>query len=130
MKKEVQIDTLPIKATLKKPSIVRINTFRKRIDDFNNGIELFKKMKSGKIKLEEAKKLQILFKSNLNKTSRARYKSQEQKGVLENIKLLYESREAVINYLMIIIQLYLRLSTKKFMKKEFQVCQHACFEVA
>ena len=40
--------------------------------------------------------MQNLFKSNLNKISRGRYKSKEQKSVLENIKLLYESREAVI----------------------------------
>ena len=48
------------------------------------------------MKLEEAKKLQNVFESNLNKISRGRYKSEEQKSVLENIILLYESREAVI----------------------------------
>ena len=32
------------------------NTSRKEFDDFNNGIELFKKIKSGEIKLEKAKK--------------------------------------------------------------------------
>ena len=42
------------------------NTVRRRFDDFNNGIELFEKVKSGKIKLKEAKKLQNVFKSNLN----------------------------------------------------------------
>ena len=35
-------------------------------------------------------------KSNLNEKSRGRYKSKEQKCTLENIKLLYESRQAVI----------------------------------
>ena len=48
------------------------------------------------MKLEEAKKLQDVFKSNLNEKSRERYKSEEEKCALENIKLLYESREAVI----------------------------------
>ena len=33
------------------------NTFRKRFNDFNNNIELFKKIKSGEMKLEEAKNL-------------------------------------------------------------------------
>ena len=47
------------------------------------------------MKLEEAKKLQNVFKSNLNEISSGRYKSEEQKSALENIKLLYESREAV-----------------------------------
>ena len=32
------------------------NTARKRFDDFHNGIELFKKRKSGDMKLEKAKK--------------------------------------------------------------------------
>ena len=47
------------------------------------------------MKLEEAKKLQNVFKSNLKEISSGRYKSEEQKSALENIKLLYESREAV-----------------------------------
>ena len=37
-----------------------------------------------------------MFKSNLKEISKGRYKSEEQKSVLENIKLLYKSREAVI----------------------------------
>ena len=48
------------------------------------------------MKLEEAKKLQNVFKSNLNEISRRRNKSEEQKIAFENIKLLCESREAVI----------------------------------
>ena len=43
-----------------------------------------------------AKKLQNVFKTNLNEISRGRYKSEEQKSALENIKLFYEPREAVI----------------------------------
>ena len=49
------------------------------------------------MKLEEAKKLQNVFKSNLNEISRERYISEEQKMTLENTKLLYESQEAVAN---------------------------------
>ena len=41
------------------------------------------------MKLEEAKKMQNVFKSNLNKISRGGYKSQEQKSAFQNIKLLY-----------------------------------------
>ena len=51
---------------------------------------------SGEIKLEEAKKMLGVFKSNLNEISRARNKSEEQKSAIENIKLLYEAREAFI----------------------------------
>ena len=36
-----------------------------------------------------------MFKSNLNEISRGRYKSEEEKCALENIKLLYESQVAV-----------------------------------
>ena len=36
-----------------------------------------------------------MFQSNLNKISRVRYESDEQKSALENIKLLFQSREAV-----------------------------------
>ena len=48
------------------------------------------------MKLQEAKNLQNVFKSNLNKISRGIHKSKDQKSALENIKLLYESRESVI----------------------------------
>ena len=48
------------------------------------------------MKVKEAKKLQNVFKSNLNELSRGRNKSEEQKLALKNIILLYKSREAVI----------------------------------
>ena len=57
---------------------------------------LEKKKQFSQINLEEAKKLQNVFKSNLNATSRLRNKSEKQKMTVENIKLLFESREAVI----------------------------------
>ena len=71
--------------------------YLKRFDDFNNGIEVFRKMQSGKMKLEEVKNLQNVFNSNLNEISRERYKSEEQKLTLANIKLLNESQEFFIN---------------------------------
>ena len=43
------------------------------------------------MKLEEAKKLQNVFKSNQNEISRGRNKSEKQKMALENIKLFYKS---------------------------------------
>ena len=51
---------------------LKSNTSRKRFDDFNNVIELVKAIKSGEKKLEEAKELQNLFKSNRKKISRKR----------------------------------------------------------
>ena len=65
-------------------------------DDFNNFIKLFGKIRSGEMKLEEAKKLQNMFKTNMNEISKGRYKSEEQESALKYIKLFYESREAAI----------------------------------
>ena len=48
------------------------------------------------MKLEEVKKLQYVFKSNINKISKKRKKSDEKKLTLENIQFLYKSGQAVI----------------------------------
>ena len=48
------------------------------------------------MKLKEAKKLVNVFTSNLKEMSRKKYKSKDQNIALENIKLLYQSREAAI----------------------------------
>ena len=56
----------------------------------------FKKIQSGEMKLEEAKKMQNVFKSNLKEMLRGRYKTEEQKMTSENYKLLYKSRDVVI----------------------------------
>ena len=45
----------------------------------------FKKIKSGETKQEEAKQLQNAFKSNLNKISSGRYKSEEQESALKKL---------------------------------------------
>ena len=56
------------------------NTATKRFNDFTNGIELSKRIESGEMKLEEAKILQNVFRSNLNKMSREIYKSEDQES--------------------------------------------------
>ena len=48
------------------------------------------------MKLEEPKKLQNVFKSNLNKVSKRRYESEEKSIASKCIKFLYESREPII----------------------------------
>ena len=50
------------------------------------------------MKLEEAKKLQNGFKSNLNEISKGRSKSEEQESAVKNIKLPYDSQETVIKW--------------------------------
>ena len=70
------------------------------------------------MKLEEEKELQNIFKSNLNKISKGRFKSKEQKSALENIKLLTNHDKLLLNYLMIILQLHLKLNTKQSKEKD------------
>ena len=67
------------------------NTVRKNFNDFDNGRELFRKIKPGEMKLKDAKELQNIFKINLNEISKRGLKSKDQKSALENIKLHYES---------------------------------------
>ena len=59
-------------------------------------MKLFEKIKSRDMKLDEAKKYQRMFKSNLSKIVRGRYKSKEQESALQNIKIFCESQESVI----------------------------------
>ena len=59
-------------------------------------MNLFEKIKSGDMKLEEAKKYQKVFKSNLQEIVRGRYKSKEQESELQNTKMLYEEQESVV----------------------------------
>ena len=49
-----------------------------------NGIELFRKLQSGEMKLEAAKELQNIFQSNLNEISKGRLESKQQESPLEN----------------------------------------------
>ena len=67
------------------------DTARKFFNDFDSGIELFRKIQPGEMKLEDAKELQNIFKSNLNEISKGRFKSKEQISALENIRFLHES---------------------------------------
>ena len=59
------------------------------------------------MKLEDAKELQNIFKSNRREISKERFKSKEQVRALENIKLLYYCDKLLLNYLLIILQLHL-----------------------
>ena len=70
-------------------------------------------MQAGEMKLGEAKKLQNVFKLNINEISKARWKSKEQNNALENIKLPYESWEAIIRLFNDYSWIVLKLNTKK-----------------
>ena len=70
------------------------------------------------MKLEEAKKkLQNGFKSNLNKIPTGRHKSKEQKKHSKVLNCFTNHETLLLNYLMIILQLCLRLNTSEFMEK-------------
>ena len=68
------------------------------------------------MKLEEAKNLKNVFKSNLNEISSGRYKLEEQKSALENIKVLYEWQEFVV-------KLFNDYSSIVLLNKCFKDCQ-------
>ena len=55
-----------------------------------------------------------MFKSNVNEIPWGKYKSEEPKSEMRTIKLLYESRVAVI-------KLYLRLHTNQIIKKRLKI---------
>ena len=74
----------------------RKESSRKRFDEFENGINLFEKIKYGDEKLEEAKKYKKVFKSTLKEIARGRYKSKVQNSALQNIKMVYKAREPTI----------------------------------
>ena len=48
---------------------------------FDNGIKLFRKIQFGEMKLEDAKELQNIFKSNLSKILKGRFKSRASKHI-------------------------------------------------
>ena len=50
------------------------NTARENFDDFDNGIELFRKIQSSEVKLKDVKELQNIFTSNLNEIPKVRFK--------------------------------------------------------
>ena len=50
------------------------------------------------MRLENAEELRNIFKSNLIKISKGRFKSEQQKSALENVKLLYKSRQVVFKF--------------------------------
>ena len=68
------------------------------------------------MKLEEAKKLKNVFKSNLHEISKGRYKSEEQERALKILNWYTNYEKLLLNYLMIILQLSLRLNKKQNME--------------
>ena len=68
------------------------------------------------MKLAEAKKLKNVFKSNLHEISKGRYKSEEQESALKILNWYTNYEKLLLNYLMIILQLSLRLNKKQNME--------------
>ena len=69
------------------------------------------------MKLEEVKELQNIFKTNLKDISKGRFKSEDQKIVLENINLFTNLGKLLLNYLMNILQLHVKLNRNQNMEK-------------
>ena len=82
-----------------------------------NDLLAFRKKLSAEMKLEEAEKMQNVLKPNLNRISRGRYKSEEQKMTSNNVKLFYESREAAIELFNDYSLILSEVKYKKFRRK-------------
>ena len=85
---------------------------------FKFPLKFLRKVGDGGIMLEKATTTKKRFKSDLNSIARVKYKSQEHESSPKNIKLLYKAREKVVNFFMIILQLYLRLHMHHFKEKK------------
>ena len=86
-----------------------------KFNDFNRPLGLIRKIKDGSIDLEKAKENEEKFRSNLSETTGGKwlYKSEEQKSATNNLnKCFTKQRKKSSNCLMIMLQLYLRLSMK------------------
>ena len=87
-----------------------------KFDEFDNTLNLLDKTREGEISLADAKNDQAEFKSNLNEIKKGnkkhRSKEQKKKKKLYNNEMLYEAKNGVIKFLMIIIQWYLKQSMK------------------
>ena len=59
------------------------------------------------MKLEEAKKLQNVIKSNLREISKGRYKSEEQESAIKILNCFTNHEKLLLNYLMIIFFNYI-----------------------
>ena len=73
--------------------------------------------------LEKRKQKHDVFKSNLNKISKGRYKSEEQRSALQNIKLILEAKEAVIKLFNIYCLIASDAKYDALMQKHIQVCK-------
>ena len=76
------------------------------------------------MKLEDANKLQNVFKSNLTEISKGKFKSKEQKSALENIKLLFKSWQAVVK----LLNAYSSIASEVKHKVKFEEVLNKCFK--
>ena len=63
------------------------------------------------MKIEEAKKFQNVFKSNLKEISKGRHELEERESELKISNCFTNHQKLLLNYLMIIFQLYMKLIT-------------------
>ena len=71
--------------------ILEMIQLKKNFNDFDNGIELFKKIQSHEMKLEDAKELQNIFISNLNKISKGRFESKQLKTYIRKYEIALQT---------------------------------------
>ena len=80
---------------------------------FKGPLKFYKDIKEGNITLGKAEEEQKEFQNEIAHILKWKYKTGGQIHAINNIKTLYESRKKLSSCLVIILELYLRLNTKK-----------------
>ena len=81
-------------------------------------LESLRKIRKGNITLEDPKRSQRKFKSDLNTKGSGAHISEEQKIAIKKFKCFTKLGKKILTYLMIILQWYLKLNINQFMEKE------------
>ena len=83
--------------------------------EFRGPIRIYNEIKNGNISIEKSEQDQNQSKSKLNEITigNLNHKSKNQLHAIKNIKNLYNSRDKIINYIMIMLKLYLKLCIKQ-----------------
>ena len=86
------------------------NASEEKFKTYDQAISLLDEIRDGKISLTNAKNDQEKFRLDLNeiKKGNKKHKSKDQKNAIYKIGMLYKAKTVLLNFLMIILQWYLK----------------------
>ena len=76
----------------------KVKALIKKIDEYDNGLDLIDKTRNDEIKLSDVKNDQINFNSHLGEIKKGSKKSKEQRNTIYNIEMLYKARKEAIKF--------------------------------